>query len=85
MAGIYIHIPFCKSRCVYCDFYSTTSLALGQRYVDALCREMEDRCKMEDGRGEMSDVWFDLSGRKLSTPPTKPGLYIYNGKKTVIK
>ncbi len=43
------------------------------------------RCKMEDGRGEMSDVWFDLSGRKLSTPPTKPGLYIYNGKKTVIK
>ena len=26
MAGIYIHIPFCKSRCKYCDFYSTTRL-----------------------------------------------------------
>ena len=24
MAGIYVHIPFCKSRCKYCDFYSTT-------------------------------------------------------------
>ena len=39
MAGIYIHIPFCKSRCVYCDFYSTTALSQRQRYVDALCAE----------------------------------------------
>lgn len=40
MAGIYIHIPFCKSRCIYCDFYSTTADKLQDRYVDALCREM---------------------------------------------
>ena len=39
-AGLYVHIPFCASRCVYCGFYSTTSLQLRQRYVDALCREM---------------------------------------------
>ncbi len=39
MAGIYIHIPFCKSRCIYCGFYSTTGLAQRQRYVDAVCRE----------------------------------------------
>ena len=58
MAGIYIHIPFCKSRCVYCDFYSTTSLALGQRYVDALCREMADRCKMEDGGCKMVETVY---------------------------
>ena len=43
MAGIYIHIPFCRSRCIYCGFYSTTALDLRQRYVDALCREMEIR------------------------------------------
>ena len=43
MAGLYIHIPFCKSRCIYCGFYSTTSLRQRQRYVDALCREMEMR------------------------------------------
>ena len=43
MAGIYVHIPFCKSRCVYCDFYSQTSLALRQRYVDAVCKEAEMR------------------------------------------
>ena len=40
MTGIYIHIPFCRSRCLYCDFYSTTLLELRQRYVEALCREM---------------------------------------------
>ena len=40
MAGLYIHIPFCASRCIYCGFYSTTSLKLRQRYVDAVCREM---------------------------------------------
>ena len=39
MAGIYIHIPFCKSRCIYCGFYSTTGLELRQRYIDALCHE----------------------------------------------
>ena len=38
-AGLYVHIPFCASRCVYCGFYSTTSLSLRQRYVEALCRE----------------------------------------------
>lgn len=40
MAGIYLHIPFCKTRCIYCDFYSTTRNDLRQRYVRALCREL---------------------------------------------
>ena len=43
MAGLYIHIPFCESRCIYCGFYSTTSLKLRDDYVDALCKEMELR------------------------------------------
>ena len=41
MSGLYIHIPFCASRCIYCGFYSTTLLPLRKRYVDAVCREME--------------------------------------------
>ena len=43
MAGIYVHIPFCSSRCTYCGFYSTTVLDMRQRYVDALCLEMAHR------------------------------------------
>ena len=40
MAGIYIHIPFCTQRCIYCDFLSGTNIGLKGRYVDALVREM---------------------------------------------
>ena len=43
MAGIYLHIPFCKTRCIYCDFYSTTRHEWKQRYADALCRELRMR------------------------------------------
>ena len=51
MAGIYLHIPFCKTRCIYCDFYSTTRSELKTRYVRALCRELamrKDYLKGED-------------------------------------
>lgn len=40
MAGLYIHIPFCLSRCSYCSFYSTIDTKLKKRYVDALCKEL---------------------------------------------
>ena len=50
MAGIYIHIPFCRSRCIYCGFYSTTALQLRQEYVEAVCRELEKRVFEEGGR-----------------------------------
>ena len=43
MAGIYIHIPFCKSRCKYCDFFSTTHLEKQAQYVQALLVEIQDR------------------------------------------
>ncbi len=39
--GIYIHVPFCQKRCIYCDFYSTTcGLEWKRSYVSALKREM---------------------------------------------
>lgn len=43
MAGIYIHIPFCRSKCFYCGFYSIASLQLKKEYIEALCREVELR------------------------------------------
>ena len=40
MAGIYIHVPFCKSRCAYCDFYSTVQHGLREPYASTVCREL---------------------------------------------
>ena len=41
--NLYIHIPFCRSRCIYCDFYSQTNLALREAYTEAVCREIHER------------------------------------------
>lgn len=57
MAGIYIHIPFCASRCSYCAFYSTTRSDLRPRYVDAVCRELAAR-KSELPSGEVIETVY---------------------------
>ncbi|MBO4563821.1 MAG: radical SAM family heme chaperone HemW [Bacteroidaceae bacterium] len=49
MSGIYIHIPFCKTRCIYCDFFSTTQLEQRELYVDAICKEIGMTDKYLDG------------------------------------
>lgn len=41
MAGIYIHIPFCKQACHYCNFYFTTSLAQKKNLVESIVSEIE--------------------------------------------
>ena len=43
MAGIYIHIPFCKQRCYYCDFHFTTSLQNKDAIINAIIFELESR------------------------------------------
>lgn len=41
MAGLYIHIPFCKQACSYCDFFFVTRDSLRQPFVDALISEIQ--------------------------------------------
>ena len=57
MAGIYIHVPFCQSRCAYCDFYSTTLLAHREAYVDTVSREL--RLRLHELQGEpIKTIYF---------------------------
>ena len=41
MAGIYVHIPFCRQACHYCNFYFTTSPGNKDKFIDALLHEIE--------------------------------------------
>ena len=43
MAGIYIHIPFCKRKCSYCDFYSVAKTDAADDYVSAIIAELNLR------------------------------------------
>ncbi len=58
MAGLYIHIPFCKSRCLYCDFFSTTQLGRRAEYVDALIEEWHARSAEARQTGVIDTIYL---------------------------
>ncbi|MEO7316536.1 MAG: radical SAM family heme chaperone HemW [Ginsengibacter sp.] len=65
MAGIYIHIPFCKQACYYCNFHFSTSLALKNEMIGSLLFEIEIRSKSDqrnisiiDPGEEISTIYF---------------------------
>ena len=57
MAGIYIHIPFCKQACHYCDFHFSTSLKKKDDLVQALVKELELR-KNELDNQTIETIYF---------------------------
>ncbi len=57
MSGIYIHIPFCKQACHYCDFHFSTSMKKKEEMVLALVKEMELR-KDEFQNEEVETIYF---------------------------
>ncbi len=58
MAGIYVHIPFCKKKCIYCDFYSVKDVpSLVEEYVQALKKEYAMR-KCELSGAAVRSVYF---------------------------
>ena len=80
MAGLYIHIPFCASRCIYCGFYSTTSLKLRQQYVDAVCREMSLLPTPSKERGSIDTIYLGGGTPSQLTPDQLRQLFLYINK-----
>ena len=74
--GIYIHIPFCLSKCAYCDFYSVTSQENFERYVDALLLHMEDYS--ESAKNRVVDTVF-VGGGTPTVLPKKTMLALIEG------
>ena len=59
MPGLYLHIPFCKQACHYCDFHFSTSLALKEQFVTALIREMDlRRAYLPDPAKPLETIYF---------------------------
>jgi len=56
MSGIYIHIPFCKQACHYCDFHFSTTLKKKGELVDSLCKELVLR--KDELVGDVQTIYF---------------------------
>ena len=67
MAGIYIHIPFCKSKCYYCDFYSCTLLAKKQELLTAVGDELDRRADFLQGE-TIETIYIGGGTPSLCTP-----------------
>ena len=57
MSGIYIHIPFCKKACHYCNFYFSTNQNSKSAFIKAVCKELILR-KLEYSNEEIQTIYF---------------------------
>jgi oxygen-independent coproporphyrinogen-3 oxidase len=59
MPGLYLHIPFCKQACHYCDFHFSTSMGLKGQFVEALVKEMALRqTYLPDPSAPLETIYF---------------------------
>lgn len=80
MAGIYLHIPFCKHKCTYCDFTSfPDKLNFAEAYMACLYKEIELRGK------QLEKLTFDTVYIGGGTPSVVDPKYIYGAMKQIKK
>lgn len=56
--GVYIHVPFCDHKCIYCDFYSIIKLDNRKRFIEAVQREIENYSSIYKNDREIVTVFF---------------------------
>src|SRR2546425_4124668 len=73
-AGVYIHIPFCRSHCSYCDFATGMyESGLAERYVRALCDEIKKWNEIENS-SEIDTIYFGGGTPSLLAPAQIEGI-----------
>jgi oxygen-independent coproporphyrinogen-3 oxidase len=69
MAGIYLHIPFCRQACHYCNFHFSTSLKLKNEFIDALLKEIElQKNYLPAGADPVNTIYFGGGTPSLLKP-----------------
>jgi oxygen-independent coproporphyrinogen-3 oxidase len=69
LSGIYIHIPFCKQACHYCDFHFSTSKVLIEEMVDSICTELVLRKDFLPKETPVRTVYFGGGTPSLLSKP----------------
>jgi oxygen-independent coproporphyrinogen-3 oxidase len=73
MAGIYLHIPFCKQACAYCNFHFSTLLKYKESVLSAMLQELEMRKKFFPEKTQIDTIYFGggtpslLSANEINT------------------
>ncbi|MDX2130076.1 MAG: radical SAM family heme chaperone HemW [Chloroherpetonaceae bacterium] len=67
MAGLYLHIPFCRRRCHYCDFYFTTNQTLVDDFISALTLEIDSKKHLLQGL-PIQTIYFGGGTPSLLSP-----------------
>ena len=68
MAGLYLHIPFCKQACSYCDFYFVTRHDRKQEFVDELIREIRSKKDTRFAQDVVQTIYFGGGTPSLLSP-----------------
>ncbi len=79
--GLYIHIPYCKSKCIYCDFYSTSQVETMEQYVQSLLYEAKLR---QEEIGNQFVTTLYLGGGTPSVMPLSLLTSLINGLSKVL-
>lgn len=79
MAGIYIHIPFCRQKCHYCNFYTVISRKYRKQFITSLLLEMQQRVEYLD-KQVVNTIYFG-GGTPSILEPQEINLIINNIKK----
>jgi oxygen-independent coproporphyrinogen-3 oxidase len=74
MPGLYIHIPFCEKKCVYCDFYSIEGSRMTGNFLESLSREINLYAQLGRGGVVFDTVYFGGGTPSLLSPSAIAGI-----------